>query len=254
VDRPVLPPTMRRPSRETSRLVTAPAPRGIRLCRGLCCPQTLKAAPESGCRVRSQLDKVAIVAQIYVVQHAEKVPEAGDPPLTALGRGQAAVTGRWLSSLSLSAVYSSPLLRAQQTAQCIVAATGDLPIHIDDRLQEQMNWDGTLPLEQFLQDWARTTLDRDFVPRTGDSSRRATQRMLSFLHERAHGSASIAVVTHGGITVDVLRTLLGDDGVPADLMNRGVPGCAITTLDALTVIDIARTDHLPSDVEPLRAT
>lgn len=61
------------------------------------------------------------------------------------------------------------------------------------------------------------------MPRTGDSSRQAAQRMMSFLAERAHGPVPIAVVTHGGITVDVLRTLLGDEGVATELMTRGVP-------------------------------
>jgi broad specificity phosphatase PhoE len=189
------------------------------------------------------------MARINVVQHGEKLPEAGNPPLTALGRRHANLTGEWLRSMGLAAVYTSPLLRARQTAQCIAATAGNLPVQVDDRLKERMNWDGTLPLEQFLRDWARSTLDRDFLPRVGESSRAAAERMVSFLHEKARAPTSIAVVTHGGITVDFLRTLLGDDAVPADLMTRGIPSCAITTLDGLTVIDVARTDHLSPNRE-----
>ncbi|MDZ5446498.1 histidine phosphatase family protein [Micromonospora sp. 4G57] len=193
------------------------------------------------------------VARIYLVQHAEKLPDAGDPGLTALGRSQAAVTGRWLSHAGLGAVYTSPLLRARQTAQCVAGAAGGLSVHIDHRLRERMNWDGNQPIPEFLQDWSRATLDREFVPRSGDSSRQAAQRMMSFLAERAHGPVPIAVVTHGGITVDVLRTLLGDEGVATELMTRGVPSCAITTLDSLKVVSIAWTDHLPADSELLGA-
>ena len=180
------------------------------------------------------------MARIYVVQHAEKVAAAGDPPLTARGRRQATLTGVWLRGLGVSAVYSSPLLRARQTAQCIAAAAGELPVHVDDRLRERMNWDGSLTWEQFHGDWTRTTQDRDFAPRVGDSSNQAARRMLSFCRERRQ--ASIAVVTHGGITADFLRTLLGDDAVPDE-----IGPCAVTVLEDMTVVDIARTDHLRAD-------
>jgi broad specificity phosphatase PhoE len=203
---------------------------------------------------RDRDDNLFTVARVYVVQHAEKAPEAGDPPLTDLGRRQATRTGAWLSSLGAGAVYSSPLLRARQTAHHISVALGDLAVSVDDRLRERMNWDGALPLDQFLDDWTRATADRDFVPRAGDSSHQAARRMLSFLREHAAGPSPIAVVTHGGITVDALRTLLGDDAVPAALMRRGGPACAITTVDAGTVIDIARIDHLTDDADPSRAT
>jgi broad specificity phosphatase PhoE len=184
------------------------------------------------------------MARIYVVQHAEKVSGAGDPPLTGLGRRQAAVTGQWLGEAGLTAIYSSPLLRARQTAECVAAAIGDLPVRLDARLRERQNWDGAQPLEWFLRDWARATSDRDFVPPGGDSSHQAAQRMLSFLHEQVSHSGPIAVVTHGGVTVDVLRDLLGDDNLSAGLIRNGVPACAVTTLDGLTVLDVARTDHL----------
>jgi broad specificity phosphatase PhoE len=185
------------------------------------------------------------MARIYVVQHAEKVAAAGDPPLTPRGCRQATLTGVWLSGQGISAIYSSPLLRARQTAQCIAAQSGDLPVHVDDRLRERMNWDGSVSLEQFQGDWARTVRDRDFVPRLGDSSRTAGHRMLSFCRERP--PASIAIVTHGGITADFLRTLLGDEAVPEELVTRGVPPGAVTVLDEMTVVDVARTEHLGAD-------
>ena len=185
------------------------------------------------------------MARIYVVQHAEKVPAAGDPPLTTRGCRQARSTGAWLSRQGITAVFSSPLLRARQTAQCIATEAGDLSIGIDDRLRERMNWDGSLPWEQFLADWTRTIHDRDFTPRIGDSSRAAAQRMLSFFREVA--GEPIAAVTHGGVTTDFLRTLLGDDGVPEEFRNRGIPPCAVTILDDMTVIETAGTAHLRAD-------
>jgi hypothetical protein len=52
------------------------------------------------------------------------------------------------------------------------------------------------------------------------------------------------VVSHGGVTVDLLRTLLGDTGLPEQLIADGVPPCAVTTFDGLAVLAIARTGHL----------
>jgi hypothetical protein len=43
------------------------------------------------------------------------------------------------------------------------------------------------------------------------------------------------VVSHGGVTVDLLRNLLGDDGLPLRLVEDHIPPCAITTFDDLHV-------------------
>jgi broad specificity phosphatase PhoE len=70
----------------------------------------------------------------YVVQHGEKERAPGDPELTALGRRQAALTGRWLAGIGLRGpVLSSPLRRARETAAAIAAETG-LAVREDARL------------------------------------------------------------------------------------------------------------------------
>src|SRR5262249_55599185 len=97
----------------------------------------------------------------------------------------------------------------------------------------------------FAAQWERATHDRDFVPDSGDSSRQAGARLLAFLSGCASDDAgSVAAVTHGGVTVDLLRTLLGDDALPADVLANGIPPGAITTLNASTVVRIAQTGHL----------
>ena len=56
-------------------------------------------------------------------------------PLTQLGRQQAAELARALASILISKIYSSPLLRARQTAE-IVAAALNFPFEITDALRE----------------------------------------------------------------------------------------------------------------------
>jgi broad specificity phosphatase PhoE len=180
---------------------------------------------------------------VYLVQHAEKQPEPGDPGLTDGGHLQAAHTGQWLADAGLVAVYSSPLRRASETASHVATACG-LEVRTDARLRERMNFDGTQSMEEFLADWTRTVHDRDFVPRAGESSNQTAARMLTFIEDHLARSGAIAAVTHGGATVDLLRTWLDDEAVPGELVERGVPPCAVTTVGPDGVVQIARTDHL----------
>jgi broad specificity phosphatase PhoE len=41
---------------------------------------------------------------------------------------------------------------------------------------------------------------------------------------------TVVAVTHGGVTIDLLRTLLGDESLPALLLRDGIPACALTTI------------------------
>ena len=52
------------------------------------------------------------------------------------------------------------------------------------------------------------------------------------------------MITHGRITTDLLRNLLDDDALPPQLLAAGIPPCAITTIDDLTVVMIASIAHL----------
>jgi broad specificity phosphatase PhoE len=180
---------------------------------------------------------------IFLVQHAEAEPGPGDPGLTSAGRQQAGRTAQWLYGCGLNAVYSSPLRRAVDTAQHIAGAAG-LPVRRDVRLRERINWDGSQTLEEFLSEWDRSALDRDFVPRCGDSSNQAGQRLRSFLLDLAAEPGPVAATTHGGVTTDLLRSLLGEAGLPPWLLEKGVPSGAITTFRNLDVVEIASVAHL----------
>ena len=183
------------------------------------------------------------MALAYLVQHGEKEPLPGDPGLTSAGRQQASLTGRWLHGREVDALYSSPMRRARETADCIASATG-LAVRPDARLAERLNWDGSQPFEAFLALWARTASDRDLVPPGGGSSRQAGGRLQAFLAGLTAAPVPVAVVTHGGITTELLRNLVDDDCLPPHLLAAGIPPCAVTTIDNLTVAMIASTAHL----------
>ena len=191
---------------------------------------------------------------MLIVQHAEKQRLPGDPGLTALGKSQANATSAWLEAHEdLVAVWTSPLRRAVETAQSIVRMAG-CRLVTDTRLRERMNWDDPAmqSFDEFVLEWRLASEDRMYLPRWGNSSRAAGDRFMRALGDLVgtFGNGTAAVVTHGGVTVDALRNLLGDDRRlhAPDLIGGGVPSCAITTLafdgDSWTVEALPSVLHL----------
>jgi broad specificity phosphatase PhoE len=196
--------------------------------------------------------------KVIVVQHAEKSVGGWDPGLSERGMRQARRTADALLGEGISAtIFSSQLRRARETAGAIATASGR-PVAVDDRLSERVVWDpgATLTLEEFLEEWERSTVDRDYAPAGGDSSRQAARRFRSFLEELAssHDDTETAVVvSHGGVTTDLLRDVLGDEELERralGLIKNGVPGCAVTILiidgGTIHVETVASIGHLPA--------
>ena len=88
---------------------------------------------------------------IYLIRHAHPDYPGGvkmclgrknDLPLSTLGLAQAAALSQRFSNIPLEAVYTSPLLRAQQTAQAVSADRH--PLYVLDNLIELDGgqWDG----------------------------------------------------------------------------------------------------------------
>lgn len=197
-------------------------------------------------------------ANVCIVQHGEKEPGRGDRGLTALGHAHAAETGRYLASEHWDGLYSSPLRRAQETGNSI-GENCDLVVTVDERLRERMNWGGG-PLAQdasmFLADWAHASEDRSWVPPGGDSSEATGQRMHAAIEEHVEqgGECSIIVVSHGGATADLLRTIFGDAtlrSVAPSIINRGIESCALTRLRSADgrwqLLAVATRRHLAAD-------
>ena len=182
------------------------------------------------------------MAVVHLVQHAEQRPGVNDPGRRERGTRQATRAGRWLADAGIAALFTSPRQHAVDAA-ALISATCGLAVHRDERLRDRLEWDGVEPAADFAAEWDRTTADRDYEPARGESSRRAGERLRDFLlAERYVGEKPVAAVTHSGVTVDLLRTLMGDDAVPDRLIRDGMPRGAITTVDGLRVVRIA---HLP---------
>jgi len=89
-------------------------------------------------------------AVLYVVRHGQTASNVvgryaggSDETLTQQGREQAAQAGRRLRPLGIAAVYTSPMVRARQTAE-IIARALEVPVRIEGALAEMAMgpWEG----------------------------------------------------------------------------------------------------------------
>lgn len=137
-----------------------------------------------------------------------------DWPLTDEGEAQASKVGAELPELD--AVYSSPLLRARQTALAIADHHG-LPIHEDDRLKEIGfgAWENMTRAEIEAADaagFARLLAGEDVARGvTGETFMGVRRRMTGAIESivARHRGGTVAVVSHGGASRAYLTGVLG---------------------------------------------
>ncbi|MEO6956319.1 MAG: bifunctional RNase H/acid phosphatase [Antricoccus sp.] len=126
-----------------------------------------------------------------------------DLPLTDLGRAQAAAAAKRIAGVEpITAIFSSPLLRAKQTAHAVGAALG-LDVQIDDRLREIDfgAWEGMTFVEarhnggEWFKQWAR---DSTISPPGGESQSDCLERVSEARRDivRNQPGSRVLIVTH----------------------------------------------------------
>jgi broad specificity phosphatase PhoE len=194
----------------------------------------------------------------FLVRHAIKEKAIGDVPITPEGLLQAQATARSFCGLPITAVITSPLRRAKETAGPIALKTNST-VAEDNRLRERANW-GDLPgqtFEEFIAMWERCTRDPDYIPPAGDSAKQAGMRLSSLLIELAgkHRSHSnIILVTHGGLITDFLVHAFSEQELNVwhpnfrAAQSQLIPECSITRLifehGAFKLDTFAAAEHL----------
>jgi broad specificity phosphatase PhoE len=159
--------------------------------------------------------------RLFLVRHAEsawgadrRVHGQSDPPLSDLGRRQADALAQALKGRRIDAVYSSPLLRAHETASAI-AATHQLSPIVDEGFREANlgAWQGRAIVD--LDDDKRFTawkLDPSAVSAPGGENLaevedRVVEAIASLCSD--HPVGSIVVVTHSIVGRVLISHLLG---------------------------------------------
>lgn len=211
------------------------------------------------------------MTQILLVRHGqtewnriERFRGRIDVPLNAVGRRQAEQTGAWIAARwQVSAVYSSPLSRAVDTAQAI-ARHYDLvvipnPGVIDLNLGD---WQGKTP-QQVQETWPEdfaTWLNHPEDIRfpggeTLDELRARTREAIRVLGER-HPDETIVVVAHTDVNRAILLNVLN---WPTNrIWQLGQDNCAINIIymedGQAKIISMNITEHLKSNETKKQST
>ena len=139
-----------------------------------------------------------------------------DLELSAEGRRQAEETAKFLSDCQIDAVFSSPLLRARQTAE-IIAGQRHAPVVALEELTEVDvgDWEGRSwsEIEQsHPEEYRRFIQESDTCPYLGGESFIQVQQRVNPALERLmaeHIGGTIVVVTHNVVNRVFLAPLLG---------------------------------------------
>jgi len=154
---------------------------------------------------------------IYLIRHAHPDYPGGvkmclgrgnDLPLSSRGLDQAAALAKRFHDIPLEAVYTSPLLRARQTAQAVAADKCPVYIHSELIELDGGEWDG-LTYEQLHARFPGSFGPgaKGGCPPGGESDEDGLARIKSaFEHIAANTNKCAAIVAHSGVN----RLLLCD--------------------------------------------
>jgi probable phosphoglycerate mutase len=211
------------------------------------------------------------MALCYFVRHGETEWNAegrwcgrSDVPLSAVGRRQAQLLARRLQPLPIEALYSSPLVRALETARLIGQATGLEPV-VDSRLVELSygEWEGRTFEESkraapgIYRAWEADPAAQ--APPGGESGEQLIIRVIPFLREVAgrHPAGNVVVVSHRTLCRLVACHIMG---VPLAEYRQRIPmdNAALNTFETREgvwrVVALNDTSHLtPPAAEPASA-
>ncbi len=144
----------------------------------------------------------------YFIRHGTKEAVPVDPQLTPLGMKQAEITAEHLRHTPFRAIIASPKQRTRHTAE-ILAKPHGISVQTDSRLVERLEWEAEKSFDEFIAEWKKTDIDRDYEPRNGISSNKNGERVENVLTELSekYPEGNILIVTHGGTIGDMLRRL-----------------------------------------------
>ena len=183
---------------------------------------------------------------IVLVRHGESTWKGlwkgqGDPPLSDLGKTQARIVAERLRSEPMSALYTSDLRRAGETAEIIGGAL-DLQPQPEPRLRELDvgAWSGLTRDEiaerypEQLRAWRK---HEEVRPGGGETFGEMRQRAVAALEEivAAHTGETICLVTHHGVVHALRGHALGLE-LGAELF-RGLPPNRKTAITILRFED-----------------
>ncbi len=184
--------------------------------------------------------------KVIVMRHAEsegnvkQIYQGAEPgtPLTETGKEQAKNTALHLQSMTgiaPSALYASPLLRTQETAE-IVAQAFNIPVHTDSRLREisfgdyegkHINFDDLTFIREKRAHKMNTGKVESIYHFDGmETWQESSERIQSFLDDvlARHRGETIILVTHADLIMNMKQYFTGED--PHKIVHQPFPALA----------------------------
>lgn len=168
--------------------------------------------------------------------------------LSQTGLAQAQAAAHALRDLPVTAIYSSPLLRARQTAACVAQPDGTVRrIHLSRLLLEvHTPYDGASQAQLERQNWNLYAHGLPGYEQPAD----VLERALRFIKQalRRHAGQTIAAVTHGDV---IAFTLLWALRAPLTVIGRqqldqlGLPDAYPATA-SLSILRFVGNDAIPT--------
>ncbi len=174
------------------------------------------AVVRGGEDIRRKVNYNRMQTVIYLVRHGayenpQEILHLRSPgfPLSAEGKLQAEKLKNILADKPITTIFSSPLTRAQQTAQVIASAHG-LPVTIDERLIDVRSPLQGKPLS-YAQKFEFNFYRHDFIVAGGERLSEVFARMDSFIGEkiRENQGKRLVVVSHGDPIMAIKVKYLG---------------------------------------------
>jgi 2,3-bisphosphoglycerate-dependent phosphoglycerate mutase len=199
--------------------------------------------------------------RIIAVRHGEtawnvdaRIQGQLDIGLNDTGRWQARRVGEALAGETITAVYSSDLGRAHETAQAVAEVAG-IPVVADEGLRERSFgiFEGKT-FDEIHETWPdhahnwRKRIPEWQPPEGGESLLELRERVTRTMHELAarHPGEQIVVVAHGGVLDTLYRVATGQEvnsprtwELPNGAINR-----LLWTPEGFTLVGWSDTQHL----------
>ncbi len=151
--------------------------------------------------------------KIYIVRHGEPdfpggiwlcIGSGTDLPLSEKGREQARADAPFFEARPITSLWSSPLIRARETAALMTAGRFEAHIHPGLREADIGKWEGLSPQEiraKFPGQWEARENDMSIPPGGGEDFGDAGARFETALRQiLSQTRGDIAVATHQAVT------------------------------------------------------
>ena len=179
--------------------------------------------------------------KLYIIRHgqtdwniAKKIQGRQDIPLNEQGRYQAGCLKKAMENRPVTAVFTSPQIRAMETAKAVALSSGSAVIPVKDLMEINYgSWEGKTEEELLQEDralyeawWSHPA---ETAPPGGESISQVNERCQKAWKEiKPQLTGDAAIVAHGGLLAHFMEQLLGSESVAASTVAHNA---SITTIE-----------------------